>query len=90
LIEALTYRLLPHTSDDEDSRYRSSAELDEAVRADPLPRYRDYLAGLGLLAASAEQALEAEVLTEIDAALARAQSASEPDAASATTHLYTL
>jgi 2-oxoisovalerate dehydrogenase E1 component alpha subunit len=88
LIEALTYRLLPHTSDDEDSRYRSSAELDEAVSADPLPRYRDYLAGLALLAASAEQALEAEVLAEIDAALARAQSASEPDAASATSHLY--
>jgi 2-oxoisovalerate dehydrogenase E1 component alpha subunit len=90
LIEALTYRLLPHSSDDDDSRYRSHAELDEGERADPLPRYRDYLAGLRLLAATAERALEAELLDEIDAALASSNCASDPDPATATTHLFAL
>ena len=88
LIEALTYRLLPHSSDDDDSRYRSRQELAEQEACDPLPRYREYLASRGLLETSAEQELERQVLAEIDGALAAAQRAAEPDRATATLNLH--
>jgi 2-oxoisovalerate dehydrogenase E1 component alpha subunit len=35
LIEAKTYRLVPHTSSDDDRRYRTRAELDEWIKRDP-------------------------------------------------------
>ncbi|MEO6794418.1 MAG: thiamine pyrophosphate-dependent enzyme, partial [Mycobacterium sp.] len=43
LIEAVTYRLGPHTTADDPTRYRSSAELDRWAALDPIPRYRNYL-----------------------------------------------
>jgi 2-oxoisovalerate dehydrogenase E1 component alpha subunit len=48
LIEAVTYRLGPHTTSDDPSRYRSQAELDHWLALDPVPRYRTYLQGQGL------------------------------------------
>ncbi len=47
LIEAVTYRMGPHTTADDDSRYRSGEEL-EALRAfDPIARFRSWLAATG-------------------------------------------
>lgn len=48
LIEAVTYRLGPHTTSDDPSRYRSQEELDHWAALDPIPRYRAYLQGQGL------------------------------------------
>lgn len=48
LIEAVTYRLGPHTTSDDPTRYRSSAELDHWAALDPIPRYRTYLRNLGV------------------------------------------
>ncbi|TXI54962.1 pyruvate dehydrogenase (acetyl-transferring) E1 component subunit alpha [Mycolicibacter arupensis] len=48
LIEAVTYRLGPHTTSDDPTRYRSSAELDHWAALDPIPRYRTYLRGIGV------------------------------------------
>jgi 2-oxoisovalerate dehydrogenase E1 component alpha subunit len=48
LIEALTYRLGPHTTSDDPTRYRSQDELDHWQALDPIPRYRSFLAGRGL------------------------------------------
>ncbi|MCP3910880.1 MAG: pyruvate dehydrogenase (acetyl-transferring) E1 component subunit alpha [Actinomycetia bacterium] len=57
LIEAVTYRLGPHTTADDPSRYIPSAELAEAP--DPVATFRQRLTGLGLwdddLQARAEQ-----------------------------------
>src|SRR5207245_8224022 len=43
LIEAKTYRLVPHTSDDDDRRYRSRQEVEEWTKRDPLVRYEGWL-----------------------------------------------
>jgi pyruvate dehydrogenase E1 component alpha subunit len=43
LIEAFTYRMSAHTTSDDPTRYRSSAELDEWRRKDPIERVRVYL-----------------------------------------------
>ncbi|MCV7383153.1 pyruvate dehydrogenase (acetyl-transferring) E1 component subunit alpha [Mycolicibacter longobardus] len=48
LIEAVTYRLGPHTTSDDPTRYRSGAELEHWAALDPIPRYRTYLRNLGV------------------------------------------
>ncbi|MGH2632422.1 MAG: thiamine pyrophosphate-dependent dehydrogenase E1 component subunit alpha [Tepidiformaceae bacterium] len=40
LIEAKCYRLWAHSSDDDDSRYRPKAELEEWIKKDPLTLFR--------------------------------------------------
>ncbi|MDH3261660.1 MAG: pyruvate dehydrogenase (acetyl-transferring) E1 component subunit alpha [Acidimicrobiia bacterium] len=44
LIEALTYRLGPHTTSDDPTRYRDAAEVETWRAKDPLDRIRKYLA----------------------------------------------
>lgn len=48
LIEAVTYRLGPHTTSDDPTRYRTEQEVQRWAELDPLPRYRSYLRGIGL------------------------------------------
>lgn len=43
LIEAITYRRNPHTTSDDDLRYRSAAEINEWAGRDPIARLRRYL-----------------------------------------------
>ncbi len=49
LIEALTYRLGPHTTADDPTRYRSEEEVREWERKEPLRRMRLYLVRNGIL-----------------------------------------
>ncbi len=49
LIEAVTYRLGPHTTSDDPSRYRPADEVDRWDALDPIPRYRTYLQHRSLL-----------------------------------------
>jgi 2-oxoisovalerate dehydrogenase E1 component alpha subunit len=48
-IEAVTYRMGPHTTADDPTRYRDPAELDVWAGRDPVSRYRAYLTERGLL-----------------------------------------
>jgi 2-oxoisovalerate dehydrogenase E1 component alpha subunit len=48
LIEALTYRIGAHTTADDPTKYRTSAELASWVARDPIVRFRTYLQGLGV------------------------------------------
>ena len=48
LIEALTYRVEPHTNADDAARYRDSAEVKAWLDRDPLSRLEKYLRGRGL------------------------------------------
>lgn len=48
LIEAVTYRMGPHTTSDDPSRYRPAGELDEWAARDPIARYRTHLERLGV------------------------------------------
>lgn len=43
LIEAMTYRLTPHSSDDDDRRYREKSEVAEAKKNDGLMKFASYL-----------------------------------------------
>jgi len=48
LIEAITYRLGPHTTSDDPTRYRSQEEVDRWLARDPISRYRTYLQSVGV------------------------------------------
>jgi len=50
-IEALTYRVGAHTTSDDPTKYRTSAEEESWIRRDPIARMRAYLEGRGAGAA---------------------------------------
>ena len=82
LIEAVTYRMGPHTTSDDPSRYRAADEVDLWRTRDPLARYRTYLEREGVWTQRLEDRvahraqrlrseLRAAVLTEPDADVAK-------------------
>jgi 2-oxoisovalerate dehydrogenase E1 component alpha subunit len=48
LIEALTYRMGPHTTSDDPTRYRTEDEVEYWRARDPISRYRTYLESVGV------------------------------------------
>ena len=73
LIEALTYRLGPHTTSDDPGRYRVAEEEAEWRPRDPLERVRRYLANEGAWTEGWQRAIEAEEASEIERAVAGAE-----------------
>jgi 2-oxoisovalerate dehydrogenase E1 component alpha subunit len=66
LIEAVTYRMGAHTTSDDPTKYRDSAD-DELWRSrDPIDRLRTYLRGKSILNAEIESALAAEATALAD------------------------
>jgi pyruvate dehydrogenase E1 component alpha subunit len=74
LIEALTYRLGPHTTSDDPRRYRSDQEEAEWRERDPLERVRRYLAAEGAWTEGWQHDMEAEESAAIEAAVEEAES----------------
>ncbi len=69
LIEAITYRLSDHTTADDASRYRKKEEVEAARAIEPLLRLRRYLVEQGLWDDTREEALRAECVERVDAAV---------------------
>ena len=79
LVEASVYRLGPHTSHDDDTRYRSREEVAAWEAREPIERLRADLLERGLLDEAADAAMHADVDREIAEALAQAEAAPDPD-----------
>jgi len=69
VIEAITYRLSDHTTADDASRYRRSAEVQDAWTREPIKRTRALLERLKLWDESKEVALKAECAQQVEAAV---------------------
>ncbi len=78
LLEAVTYRMGPHSTSDDPSRYRSQDEVDAWARKDPLARLRGHLQHLGLASEEADAALDAELTAEIAGAVAEVEALPPP------------
>jgi pyruvate dehydrogenase E1 component alpha subunit len=65
-IEAVTYRLMMHTTADDPTKYRSEEQVKEWEKRDPLIRFRVYLRGKKLWDDDKEAALLEQVKHEID------------------------
>jgi 2-oxoisovalerate dehydrogenase E1 component alpha subunit len=86
-IEALTYRMGAHTTSDDPTKYRDSAELEFWTRNDPISRYTAFLRGRG-----ESDAFFAEINTEAEDAAAdirkRTYELGVPEASSMFAHVY--
>ena len=58
-IEAVTYRMGPHTTADDPTRYRDANELEDWAAKDPIARLAALLDGRGLLSAEVSDAVKA-------------------------------
>ncbi|PRO66726.1 thiamine pyrophosphate-dependent dehydrogenase E1 component subunit alpha [Alkalicoccus urumqiensis] len=88
LIETVSYRLTPHSSDDDDMTYRSKEEVDQARTTDALETFRHYLEEVSLLTPEGEEALRSEIRAVIDEATEAAEQASYPDPTTLMNHVY--
>jgi len=88
LIEAKTYRLVPHTSDDDDRRYRSREEVAEWAKKDPLPRFAAWLQERGLVDGPGLEGLQEKAMREVDEATEFAEKAPPPQPESALRHVF--
>ena len=78
LIEAMVERTLPHTSDDDDTRYRSKEEIEQAKTRDPLRILKEQLQGLGLLTEDADKKINAEAQKIVNDATEEVEAAPYP------------
>jgi pyruvate dehydrogenase E1 component alpha subunit/2-oxoisovalerate dehydrogenase E1 component alpha subunit len=69
-IEALTYRIGPHSSSDDPTRYRDEAEPEAWRQKDPLLRFKTWLAATGTLSETDQARLTDEIDREIRDAIA--------------------
>jgi TPP-dependent pyruvate/acetoin dehydrogenase alpha subunit len=88
LIEAVTYRVMDHTTSDDARRYRDEKEVDEWRRRDPIDRLARYMRTQGLL----DDADAAQVMGEADEKVAGAVAAYEamqpPEPGEIFAHVY--
>ncbi|MDR4226283.1 3-methyl-2-oxobutanoate dehydrogenase subunit alpha [Bacillus mojavensis] len=88
LIETISYRLTPHSSDDDDSSYRGREEVEEAKKSDPLFTYQAYLQEIGLLTEEIEQTMLDEIMAIINEATDEAENAPYAAPESALDYVY--
>jgi len=88
LIEAKVTRLTGHSSDDQQTKYRSAEELASGKDRDPLPRFRSQLRDAGVLDDEHESTIAAEIKAAVDDATDWAEAQPEPDPATAERHVY--
>jgi pyruvate dehydrogenase E1 component alpha subunit len=81
-IEAVTYRLMMHTTADDPTRYRTEEEVEEWRKIEPLIRFRKYLEAKGYWDDKKQAAFEEEIKNEVDQAVKdfESQSGFKPDA----------
>ncbi len=88
VIEADTVRLLPHSSSDDQRKYRDHEELQEDLKRDPLPRFERLLQDLKLLTASDCEGIRKETQDRINRAAETAEAGSLPDPADLVKYVY--
>ncbi|UUN78693.1 3-methyl-2-oxobutanoate dehydrogenase subunit alpha [Bacillus subtilis subsp. subtilis] len=88
LIETISYRLTPHSSDDDDSSYRGREEVEEAKKSDPLLTYQAYLKETGLLSDEIEQTMLDEIMAIVNGATDEAENAPYAAPESALDYVY--
>jgi 2-oxoisovalerate dehydrogenase E1 component alpha subunit len=88
LIEAVVQRLVPHSSDDDQRRYRSQEEIEAGKRADPGPQLKAYLEKEGLLTEEQNEEINKRVAKEVDDATDFAEKSPYPEPQDALTQVY--
>lgn len=88
LIECLTYRLGAHSTSDDWKKYRTTEEVEEWRKRDPLVRMRNYLTAEGVWSESDEQKTRKELETQISAEISKGERIPPPPIESMFTDVY--
>jgi 2-oxoisovalerate dehydrogenase E1 component alpha subunit len=88
LIEAKVIRLTAHSSDDQQTKYRSEEELAEEKTKDCVPVFRTRLRDAGILTDEIEENLAAEIKGIVDEATDYAEAQPDPDPATAMRYVF--
>jgi 2-oxoisovalerate dehydrogenase E1 component alpha subunit len=88
LIEAMVERYLPHTSDDDDRRYRKREEIEEARKRDPLRLLKEQLTRLGVLTEELDQRIRDAARREVNEATDFVEAAPYPGTEDFHKHVY--
>jgi 2-oxoisovalerate dehydrogenase E1 component alpha subunit len=88
LIEAKVTRLTAHSSDDQQTKYRSQEELDAEKTRDGLPRFRQQLIDAGVLDDAKLSQIATEIIGIVDDATNYAEAEPDPDPANALDHVF--
>jgi pyruvate dehydrogenase E1 component alpha subunit len=88
LIEAITYRMGPHTTSDDPTRYRDDTELLAWEARDPLSRLQTFLRRAGWWSEAAEQAITERSKLACDHLRAGIYDADTPDPQSFFAHVF--
>ena len=79
LVEAVVDRYMPHTSDDDDTKYRAEEEIEKARKGDPLKILKSQLETLGLLTDEMDQDIREDSKRSVNEATDLAESAPYAD-----------
>lgn len=88
LIEAVSYRLTAHSSDDDDRQYRESDEVEEAKQKDSIITFAAYLNEVGILTEEVEKELNQEIGSIVNEATDYAENAPYADPEDALKYVY--
>jgi len=88
LVETVSYRLTPHSSDDDDRTYREREEVEEAKKKDSLITFKKYLQDAGVLTEDKEKEMEEELTKIINDATDYAENAPYAEPESALKYVY--
>ncbi|MEV5114037.1 thiamine pyrophosphate-dependent dehydrogenase E1 component subunit alpha [Peribacillus frigoritolerans] len=88
LVETVSYRLTPHSSDDDDRSYRTADEVAEAKTKDSIMTFGAYLKEVGIMDDDLEKQMNDEVMKIVNEATDYAENAPYPKAESAMNHVY--
>ena len=88
LIEAKTYRMTAHSSDDDDRRYREREEIEEWRQKDPIDRFERYLFEHGVLDEAERDEISERIKAEVAEASQYAENAPQADPEDALTGVY--
>lgn len=89
LIEAKVTRYTPHSSDDDDKRYRDRAEIEDVkANRDSINMMRSYLTLHGVLTEELDQKIRDRIKAQVDDATDYAMAAPDPTHADLYNHVY--
>ncbi|MEK8127502.1 thiamine pyrophosphate-dependent dehydrogenase E1 component subunit alpha [Paenibacillus filicis] len=88
LIEAVMYRVPPHSTSDNDLLYRTKEEVEENRGLDGIPRFRSYLIDNGIWSEEQDAELAAQIKQELTEATDYAEKAPHPAPEDTLLHVY--
>lgn len=88
LVEAMMYRLSPHSTSDNDLAYRTKEEVDENWKKDGIPKLKAYLVEVGLWSEEQNEALFKEINQQLKEAVEAADNAPFPKPEDTLLHVY--